>query len=151
MSNGESEQDHVEWLFYPESDDEPQIPMPWSFGPLGDIVWLTLPSCRADLVETAYTHLRTSLPALQPLDQITEFTLLVMIVQPWTQKVLLDPDLTWEREQLVRFLQTVIKHLSQFEYAINMYYLDGLQDPPYPAALRELSPELYRAFFNGAE
>ncbi|MEV1286353.1 hypothetical protein [Micromonospora sp. NPDC049679] len=138
-------------IFYPRSDDEPQIPMPWSFGSLGDVVWLTLPFCRAALVELACRHLESSLPEMQPLDQITEFDLIIRVVLPWTRKVLLDPDLTWEREQLVRFLQTVIKHLSQFEYAIDMYYLNGLQDPPYPAALRELSPELYRALFNGAE
>jgi hypothetical protein len=48
------------------------------------------------------------------------------VALPWTQKVLLDLDLTTECDQLAGFLEALIERGPIFEYAIDMYYLDGL-------------------------
>ncbi|WP_433531629.1 hypothetical protein ACQPYA_05930 [Micromonospora sp. CA-263727] len=148
MVDGVPERDRVEWIVLPSSAGDPQFPMPWSFGPLGDLVWLALPFCRPDLVELACQHLHSSLPVLEPLGRITDFDLVIQVALPWTRKVLLDHDLASERDQLVNFLGAVIEHISMFEYAIDMYYLDGLRDPPYREALRELSPRLYESLLD---
>ncbi|WP_326554295.1 hypothetical protein [Micromonospora sp. NBC_01813] len=147
--DGAPEPDRVEWIVLPSSGDEPKLPMPWSFGPLGDLLWLAMPFCRPYLVELACEHLHSSLPALKPLEKITDFDLVIQVALPWTRQLLLDRDLTEERDQLVDFLAAVIEHRPMFEYAIDMYYLDGLREPPYQEALQELSPRLYWLLLGG--
>jgi hypothetical protein len=147
VADGAPERDHVEWVVLPSLSADPQIPMPWSFGALGDLLWLVMPFCRPSLVELACRHLHSSLPVLEPLDRVSDFDLMIQVALPWTQRVLLDPDLTTERAQLAGFLEALIEHGTMFEYAIDMYYLDGLRDPRYREALRDLSPNFGSRYF----
>ncbi|MFI5611662.1 hypothetical protein [Amycolatopsis sp. NPDC051903] len=132
---------------FPERGDVTDVPMSWSLGVLGDLMWMRLPETRPFLAERIAREVE---------DAMTTGGELVMLVGS------IVPDALWHpvmkptlnnyprtKDRVAAQLRVVLEAYraehpdrDATRYAIEQYVFIYLQDPPYRAIVEEVDPEL---------
>jgi hypothetical protein len=121
------------------------IPMPWSLGPIGDMVWIFLPGCRAGLAALATRQLQSDLDDDGPLGEILDIEIFLEVVNPAMKAALEGADRRAVEDNL-NFLRRALTYRGavwkSVQYQVHAFVIEWLMLPPYRDILKSLDGEL---------
>lgn len=116
-----------------------QVPMPFSLGPLGDMVWVFLPDCRPAIIAILTHRLTFDMESNEPIQRIAGYDFLDEAVNPVVRMALSTRD-DEVAGRALSFLWMVLTYRGidwgAIQYDVKMYVLEWLMLPPYRDILR---------------
>lgn len=123
------------------------VPMPFSLGPTGDIIWAYLPHCRPYIAKIIEERIQLDIDNDSTLQELSEFDLLVRVVTPFARSVLAGMVGADSTRDFLSFLRAVMSYAgaghTAVEYSVRVYLVDWMMLRPYFDQFRELDPAMW--------